>query len=284
MSKRVAGCQRRARGGRGRAFALALWEGHGLVLALLVLAAMLAPEARAQNAAPPELEVGIEEKLGEYVPLGAGFVDADGDSVYLKDLVDRPTVLTLVYYHCPHICVPLLTGVADVVSRTDLKPGEDYRLVTISFDPFDNPDTARPIRTSITKPLEQKLPAGAWSFLSGDSASIALITGATGFRVKRVDKDFAHGTALIVLSPDGKIVRYLYGMTYMPFDLKMAVMEAAEGRVGPSVARVLMFCFSYDPEGRRYVLNVTRVLGSVIVLGAAAFVVSLIVIGRRRRP
>jgi protein SCO1/2 len=254
-----------------------------LMLALGAVHGPVVPAARAQAPPTPQLEVGIEEKLGEYVPLGLGFVDADSDSVYLRDLVDRPTVLTLVYYHCPHICVPLLNGVADVVSETDLKPGEDYRLVTISFDPVDNPETARRIRTSIVKPLEQKLPPGSWRFLTGDSASIARITDATGFRVKRVDKDFAHGTALIVLSPDGKIVRYLYGLTYLPFDLKMAVIEAARGQVGPSVARVLRFCFSYDPQGRRYVFNLTRVLGSVIVLAAAVFVVSLVVLERRKR-
>ena len=253
------------------------------LLCLGIACAAWAPGARAWGVLPGEVEVGIEEKLGEYVPLDLGFVDADSDSVYLRDVIDKPTVLTLVYYHCPHICMPLLTGVADVVAKTDLKPGTDYDLLTVSFDPVDNPETAGRIRTNITATLGKKLPPNAWRFLTGDSASTARLTDATGFRVKRVDKDFAHGTALIILSPDGKIVRYLYGLTYMPFDLKMAVLEAGKGEVGPSVARVLQFCFSYDPKGRRYVFNMTRVVGAVVLLAAVAFVTTLVVLERKRK-
>jgi protein SCO1/2 len=254
-----------------------------LLFALGALCLASNPGAGAQIPSTEELEVGIDEKLGGYVPMSLGFVGADSDSVYLGDVIDKPTVLTLVYYHCPHICLPLLTGVADVVARTDLEPGKDYNLLTVSFDPVDNPETARNIRNNVTKPLEKKLPPNAWRFLSGDSASIAGLTGATGFRVKRVDKDFAHGTALIVLAPDGKIVRYLYGLSYMPFDLKMAVIEASKGQVGPSVARVLSFCFSYDPKGRRYVFNMTRVVGAVVLLGAVVLVTSLVVLERRKK-
>lgn len=250
-----------------------------LVLALGVVRTGAAP----QDPSIQELEVGIEEKLGQYVPLDLGFVDADSDSVYLRDVIDRPTVLILVYYHCPHICLPLLNAVADVVSKTDLVPGTDYNLLTVSFDPVDNPETARGIRANITASLEKEVPANAWRFLTGDSASTARLTDATGFRVKRVDKDFAHGTALIVLSPDAKIVRYLYGLSYLPFDLKMAVIEAGQGKVGPSVSRVLRFCFSYDPEGRRYVFNMTRVVGAVVLFAAAIFLAALIVLERRRR-
>ncbi len=254
-----------------------------LVLTLGIVRVGVVSGAKAPGRAPAQLEVGIEEKLGEYVPLDLGFVDADSDSVYLRDVIDKPTVLTLVYYHCVHICLPLLSGVADVVSKTDLVPGTDYNLLTVSFDPVDNPETARRIRTDITATLNKKLPGNAWRFLTGDSASAAKLTDATGFRVKREGKDFAHGTALIVLSPDGKIVRYLYGLSYMPFDLKMAVIEARKGEVGPSVARVLRFCFSYDPKGHRYVFNMTRAVGAVVLFAAAVFVASLVVLERRKR-
>jgi protein SCO1/2 len=239
--------------------------------------------AAAQIPSTEDLEIGVVEKLGQYVPLDIGFVDADSDSVYLRDVIDKPTVLTLVYYHCPHICLPLLSGVADVVAKTDLEPGTDYNLLTVSFDTVDNPETASNIRKNVTKPLEKKLGPNAWRFLSGDSTSIAALLDATGFRVKKVDKDFAHGTALIVLAPDGKIVRYLYGLSYLPFDLKMSVIEAGEGRVGPSVSRVLRFCFSYDPKGRRYVFNMTRVVGAVVIFAAVVFVTSLIVLERKKR-
>lgn len=257
------------------------------ILTLLFTVTVVCPawtsEAKAQIPSTDDLEVGIVEKLGQYVPLNLGFIGADSDSVYLRDVIDKPTVLTLVYYHCPHICLPLLSGVADVVAKTDLEPGKDYTLLTVSFDPVDNPQTASNMRTNVTKPLEKKLAPNAWRFLSGDSASIAGLLGATGFRVKKTDKDFAHGAALIILAPDGKIVRYLYGLSYLPFDLKMSVIEASKGRVGPSVARVLNFCFSYDPEGRRYVFNMTRVVGAVVLFGAVVFVTSLVVLERRKR-
>ena len=254
-----------------------------LVLILSVWHPRLAPRAQTHTLRPLAPEIGIEEKLGQYVPLDLGFVDADSDSVYLRDVINKPTILTLVYYHCPNICLPLLNGVADVVAKTDLDPGKDYDILTISFDPFDNPVTAGRIRKTVTASCEKKLPENAWRFLTGDSVAIAELTGAVGFRVKRIDKDFAHATALIVLSPDGKIVRYLYGLSYLPFDLKMAVSEASEGKVVPSVARVLRFCFSYDPGGRKYVLNVTRVVGAIVVIAAFVFVLSLVVLQRKKQ-
>lgn len=255
--------------------------------ALVLIWSILLPAGESfgqtHGAALPPGEVGIDEKLGAFVPLDLGFVDADSDSVYLRDVIDKPTVLTLVYYHCPQICLPLLNGVADVVSRTDLKPGRDYDILTVSFDPFDNPETAGRIRSTVTAQFKGTLPEGAWRFLTGDSASIAALTGATGFKVKRVEKDFAHGTALIILSPNGKIVRYLYGLSYLPFDLKMAVTEAGEGKVVPSVSRVLRFCFSYDPEGRKYVFNMTRVVGALVVFSSAVFVLVLVVLERKKK-
>jgi protein SCO1/2 len=259
---------------------------HG-AFALVLIWSILPPagdvSAQTHGAALPPGEVGIEEKLGAFVPLDLGFVDADSDSVYLRDVIDKPTVLTLVYYHCPQICLPLLNGVADVVSETDLKPGKDYDILTVSFDPFDNPETAGRIRGTVTAQFKGSLPEGAWRFLAGDSSSIAALTGAVGFKVKRVEKDFAHGTALIILSPNGKIVRYLYGLSYMPFDLKMAVTEAVEGRVAPSVSRVLRFCFSYDPEGRKYVFNMTRVVGALVVFASAVFVLVLVYLDRKKK-
>ena len=149
---------------------------HG-AFALVLIWSILAPagDSRAQGhgTALPDGEVGIDEKLGGFVPLGLGFVGADSDSVYLRDVIDKPTVLTLVYYHCPQICLPLLNGVADVVSDTGLRPGKDYDILTVSFDPYDNPETAGRIRDSVTGRFKGSLPEGAWRFLTGDSASIA---------------------------------------------------------------------------------------------------------------
>ena len=230
---------------------------------------------------PPE--VGIDEKLGEIVPLDLGFLDSKGDSVYMRELLGKPTLLTLVYYHCPTICMPLLEGVADVVDKTDLNPGIDYRVLTVSFDEYDSPKTASRIEKNITNSMKKMLPPGAWRFMTADSATIAALIGSVGFHVKRVDRDFAHGAALIVLAPDGKVVRYLYGLSYMPFDLRMAVGEASEGKVVPSITRVLQFCFSYDPEGRQYVFNMTRVMGAAVVILAVGYVIVISTLGKSRR-
>jgi protein SCO1/2 len=232
---------------------------------------------------PPDANIGIDERLGDYVPMDIGFLDADGDSVYLRDVITRPTLLTLVYYHCPTICKPLLGGVAEVVDRSELNPGKDYDLLTVSFNELDTPETARPIKDNFTHPLRRVVETNSWRFLTGDSVAIAGLTGAVGFGFERQEKDFAHGAALIVLSPDGKIVRYLYGMRYQPFDLKMAVTEASKGTIAPSIARVLNYCFSYDPEGRKYVFNTTRVVGAGVLIFAVGWVFYMSASNRNRR-
>jgi protein SCO1/2 len=253
--------------------------------ALIVLACGLAftSASLAQHSAStePSQEIGIDEKLGAFVPLDLGFLDSKGDSVYLKDVIGRPTVLTLVYFHCPSVCKPLLGAVSEVVAKTDLKPGRDYDLLTVSFDVNDTPKSAAQIKSNFVEPL-QNVGGETWKFLTADSSTISRITDAVGFRFKRTEQDFAHGTSLIVLSPQGKIVRYLYGVDFMPFDLKMAVSEATSGKVVPSISRVLRYCFSYDPQGRRYVFNVTRVAGTGIVLLVFGYVFYISTIGKHR--
>jgi protein SCO1/2 len=255
-----------------------------IVSILIGAAAAVHPCAAQGHDSPPAgLEIGIDEKLGGFVPLDLGFLDAGGDSVYLRDVIDKPTVLTLVYYHCPTICKPLLGSVVEVMDKTNLEPGYDYAVLTISFDETDTPESADVIRANFTTALERELVLGAWKFLTADSVTIARLTDSVGFRFQRREKDFAHGTSLIFLSPDGKIVRYLYGLRYMPFDLRMAVSEAGKGSVAPSIARVLQYCFSYDPEGRRYALNLNRVLGTVILLFAVGWAIYISAAGRRKR-
>lgn len=250
---------------------------------VIVIILGLVFQAAIAHTEEPRQEIGIDEKLGSLAPLDLGFVDADGDSVYLRDIVKRPTILTLVYFHCPTICKPLLGGVVELVNKTDLAPGTDYDIVTISFDDTDGPASASNIRNNFMNSVEREVGDGGWRFLTADSATIADLTDGVGFRFRRQENDFAHGTALIVLSPAGKIVRYLYGMRFMPFDLKMAVAEADKGRVAPSIARVLRYCFSYDPEGRRYVFNITRVVGASVLLFAFGWVTYLGTRGRTRK-
>jgi protein SCO1/2 len=231
----------------------------------------------------PETGMGIDEKLGNQVPLGLTFRDENGEERNLSDFLDVPVVLSLVYYRCPGICSPLMSGIADVLGKTGLGAGKDFRVLTVSFDPRETPDLARDKKKNYMKALPAGFPEAAWSFLVADSSNVALLTEAVGFRFKREGNDFLHPASLIVLSPKGKIVRYIYGITFLPFEVKMAVLEASEGKVGPTVSRVLLYCYSYDPEGRRYVFDVLKVSGIVILFFAAAFIAYLTLGGRKRQ-
>jgi protein SCO1/2 len=229
-----------------------------------------------------EIAVGIDEKLGDLIPLQATFTDKNGAVVRLGDIITRPTIVSLVYYRCPSICKPLLSGVAEVLGKLDMKPGEDYDVVTISFDPGDTSEDSKRMEKNYITGVGKPFPEGGWRFLTGDSANIALITDGVGFRYKRSGEGFAHAGGLIVLSPEGKISRYLYGITFLTFDLKLALLEASQGKVSPTIAKVLLYCFSYDSEGKRYVLSVTRV-GGIGVLTLVFIFVSFMLLHKRSR-
>jgi len=252
---------------------------------LLLLAGASLP-AGGRVAEPPSgaaPAVGIVEHLGETVPLDLEFRDESGRTVRLGDLVDRPTVLSLVYYSCPGICTPLLTGLAEVLNLMDMRPGEDYRVITVSFDASDTPKLASEKKRNYLNLIDRReFPAEAWSFLTGDQESIDAITQAVGFGYEKQGRDFVHAAAIYVLSPKGKIVRYLYGTTFLPLDLKLALTEASQGRVGPTINKILLFCFNYDPDGRKYVLNTTRIAGTAVLLMALGFVIYLGAGSRRR--
>jgi len=229
---------------------------------------------------------GIDQRLGEVVPLDLRFVAENGDTVRLGQLVDRPTVVSLVYYTCPSVCRPLLAEVADMLGKLramDMRPGEDYRVITISFDETDSPDGSARLKKEYYQSLPAGFPRNAWTFLTADAATIAAFTDAVGFHFRRAGEDFAHPTSLIVLSPEGKITRYLFGAEYLPADIKLALIEASKGITGPAVAKFLRFCFSYDPEGQKFVLNTTRIVGLSTLMGLAGFVVFLTASGRRRQ-
>ncbi len=224
-----------------------------------------------------KIEVGIEEKIGNTIPLNAEFFDEKGNYVALKEIIKKPTILNFVYFRCPGICSPILTELTSIVNFMDMEIGKDYQIVTISFDDREKFELGSAKRDNYFALLKKKIPEDSWKFLTGDSASIHAVTDAAGFNFKREGNDFIHAGAIIVLSPEGKIARYLNGTKYLPFDVKMALTEASEGKTGPTIAKLLSYCYSYNPEGRTYVFNVTRVTGGVILLFAAVFVVYLTV-------
>ncbi len=219
-----------------------------------------------------EPEIGIVEKLGNVLPDDIVLKDETGNDVNLKSLITKPTVVSLVYFRCPGICSPLLNGLTTVVGRTDLVPGKDFNVLTISFDHSEDYKLASSKKENYLKTLNRDIPADSWRFLSGDSASIAKITNTLGFKFQRQGSDFVHGASIMVLSSEGKLVRYLYGTDYLPFDFKMAITEAGEGRISPTIAKVVKMCFSYDAGAKKYVLNVTRIAGGGILILLGIFI------------
>jgi len=255
-----------------------------LSLLLALCAPLVASRAGAKEATKGKpVEVGIDEQLGEQVPLNLTFFDEDVKTVPLKDLLDRPTILALVYFECPGICTPLLNGLTEVLGKLDLKPGVDYQVLTISFDPTETPKMAKGKRQSYVKQLKKPFPESAWHFMTGTQKNIDRITDAVGFRYKRQgEQDFLHAAVLTILSPDGLVARYLYGTSFLPFELQMALAEAAAGRTGKAANRVLLYCFSYDPVGHKYLLSVTRITGLVTLLFAGSFGLWLFLTGRKK--
>jgi protein SCO1 len=249
-------------------------------LGLLCLSGMLCAQ---KIPMAPGGELGIFEHNGRYIDTTLRFVNEQGDSVVIGDLLDKPTALVLVFYRCRGICSPLMDGVAKVISQSDLILGKDYQVFNISFNPHENSELAlgkkKNYITQITKPVD----ASAWHFFTGDSLSIASLTDSVGFKyIANGPNDYIHAAAMIMLSPDGKITRYLMGTEFLPFDFKMAVVEANAGRPGPTINKVLQYCFNYDPEGRKYVFNITKVAGTVIFTCIAIFILWLFLSKRNR--
>ena len=254
------------------------------VVWLCIFVLILATGTAAAIQTPVVQEIGIVEHLGEMAPLDLFFQDENGDTVLLRDFSTKPLVISLVYFSCPGICSPLLGGVVDVLDRMDLQPGKDYRAVTISFDPSDSPALAREKKKNYFQAFRRgPFPEEEWKWLTADSITIQKFTDAVGFKFKKEGKDFAHAGALIVLGADGKISRYLRGIEFQPFDLKMAITEAGQGRVGPTISKVLLYCFSYDPAGKKYVFNFTRVGGTIFLAGLLIFIAFLTIKKQNRK-
>ncbi len=228
-------------------------------------------------------EIGIVEHLDEFIPEDIYLMGEDSQKVVLTDLIDKPTVLNFVYYRCPGICSPLMEGLADVMNKSDLKPGEDYQVLTISFDPTETLDLAVRKKANYLNLTDKKEEiAKGWKFFVSDSANIAKATQAVGFKYKKAGNDFLHAASVIVVSPMGKITRYLNGVYFLPFEFKMAVVEAGKGTSGPTINKILQYCYSYDPKGQTYVLNVTKLSGTLILFFALTLFLFLIIKRKRK--
>ncbi len=236
------------------------------------------------NQAEETKKIGIIEHLDDYIPGDIKIINTQGDTVALSNIIkEKPTVLNFVYYRCPGICTPLMDGIADVVNSSDMGLGKDYQIVTISFDYKESFDLAQKKKISYSTVVEKQGFEDGWLFFTADSANIARLTTSTGFSFKRTGNDFIHTAGLILLSPEGKITRYLNGTYFLPFEFKLAVIESSKGIPGPTVNRILQFCYSYDPTGQAYVLNITKVSGILILIIAALVLIVLTVKPKRKQ-
>jgi protein SCO1/2 len=225
-----------------------------------------------------KIEVGIDEQLGKHIPLDVTFNDEDGNQVTLKNLITGPTILTLVYYHCPGICNPLMFELANVMNKSDLEPGYDYNVVSISIDEFETSKEASDKKREMLSGFDKEVSLSSWRFLTGSKENIKKVTDSAGYYFKRVGNELRHAGAIIFVDKNGKICRYLipsytdnHGFGILPFDFKMAVLETSAGKETPTIARVLQFCFRYDPAGHKYAINLTRIFGAAILLFSGIF-------------
>jgi len=233
-------------------------------------------------APPPQVqEVAIAEQLGRTIALDQPLRAEDGSPVTLAALIHGPTLLTLNYFGCPGLCTAQLQGVVDVLNRTRAVPGTEFQVLTVSFDPQDTPAIAAQKRVNYLNEVTRPMPPSAWRFLTGDGPATQALADAVGFKFRKEGGTFLHPAAIIVLSPQGKVTRYLYGITYLPADLEMAVQEAGRGEARPTISRLLSICFSNDPGGRQVVARFTRIAAAGILVLAGAFVLRLLLKGRR---
>lgn len=247
--------------------------------AILMLAVLLfshTAQAQLNREEPDALQnIGVEEHLGDTIPLNARFATSDGDSVSLGDLLEegKPVLLNPLYYECPMLCGLVIDGVVKVVKELDWQPGKDFIVISFSIDPEETPDMAAKAKKDVLARLDNPDIAEGWHFLTGSKSQIDTVVNAAGFQYKEIQQtgEYAHSAAIILLSPNGKITRYLYGISYDEFNLRSALYESADGKIGNAATKVLMYCYQYDPDSNSY----TPVAINIMKLGGLATLIFL---------
>jgi protein SCO1 len=252
-----------------------------ILLAITLCSVSVIQNSRAQGI-PDTNSVGVFEHLNSTIPGGLAFQNEEGKTIHLGEILNKPTILTLVYFDCPGLCSPLLDGVSNVIENLDLELGKDYQVVTVSFNFNDTPDKAVEKKKAFLN-KHSRSHAKDWIYLTGDSVNIYKLVNAVGFKFKRIGNDYIHPGCITILSGTGKITRYLYGVTFLPLDVKLSLIEAQKGLARPTINRVLSYCFAYDPEGRRYTLAVTKISATVIIFFAVVLFLTLIIQSAMKR-
>jgi protein SCO1/2 len=231
------------------------------------------------------LGVGIDQKLDQQVPLDLTFKDEAGRDVPLSAFFSKgkPVVLALVYYRCPMLCTQILTGLESSLKAVTFNPGQDFEVVAVSFDPKDTPELAASKKQTYLRRYGRANTANGWHFLTGEEKNIKALTDAVGYHYKYDPKtdQFAHASGIMILTPDGRVSRYFYGVEYAPRDVRLGLVEASQNKIGSPVDAVLLFCFHYDPATGKYgamAMNLLRASAAFFALIGGTFL--LIVIRR----
>src|SRR5262249_25209069 len=242
-----------------------------IILRALAVVLFLSPfafglRASAQPACvrPPVLkDVGIDQLLNNQVPLDLEFRDEDGRTVKLAEYFkDKPVVLSLVYYNCPQLCTQVLTGLLGTLKTLPMSPGKEFINLTVSFDPRETPELAAAKKAEYGRRLNKPGADTGWHLRTGDEPAIQALLKSVGFRIvyDPVTKQYAHASGITVLTPQGKVSRYFYGIEYAPRDLRFGVMDASGGKIGSLADQVIFYCYMYDPDRGTYSLVIMRLL------------------------
>jgi protein SCO1/2 len=238
-------------------------------------------DSNLKPALPSALEgVGIDQKLDAQAPLNLVFKDEAGRSVPLSTFFQpgKPVILALVYYRCPMLCTQILTGLESALKVVSFNPGQDFEVVAVSFDPKDTPEIAAAKKQMYLRRYGRANTANGWHFLTGDESNIKALTDAAGFHYKYDPKtdQFTHASGIMILTPDGRMSRYFYGVEYSPRDIRLGLVEASQDKIGTPVDAILLFCYHYDPATGKYgalAIGSLRFAGAGFVLLCGAFLI-----------
>jgi protein SCO1/2 len=260
-----------------------------LVPALLVCAGLAAAQIygppQTQAYAPARLlqSVGISRKMGAQIPLDLPFTDESGRDVTLRQYLDKPAILALVYYQCPSLCNMVLNGVLSSMKGLDLAAGKEYEVIAVSFDPRETPQMAAAKKAAYLRDYKREGAGQGWHFLTGPETSSKVLADAVGFRFvyDSLTNQYAHSSAIMILTPAGRVARYFYGILYPPRDVRLGLVEASSGNIGTPTDQVLLYCFHYDPATGKYALVIMNVLRLAALITLGLLVGFLIVMFRR---
>lgn len=244
------------------------------LIAFFVGSLVLSGLALADEKIPIELQgVGVKEHRGDGIPLNLQFNDDTGRQVRLGQYFQsgKPVIFNLAYYSCPMLCTMVLNGLVQGLKGVAWSPGSEFEVVSISIDPRDTVDIARAKKANYVSAYGRSGSAAGWHFLTGSEGNIRAVADAVGFsyRWDPVQQNFAHAAVIFMLTPAGKISRYLYGIDYSPRDLRLGLVEASQGKIGSQLDQLLLFCYHYDPVTKKYALfatNLMRLGGGITAL------------------